>query len=234
MAEHATLNFNRPLPVFPLNACVLLPHATVPLHIFEDRYKHMTRDALDSHGVIAMATYAGQAHSCAEPAEESVFGPPIREHVCVGYILRHQQLEEGRYNILLQGVCRARIRKEVYHEPYRLAFLEPTEADPPMEIDISEQRSRLEALLGDDRLKQLASINSINNWLSREIPTPALVDLATLTVCCDLDQRYAMLAEPDVTRRLTWLDHHLRQTRHTLELAARHESGPTDEGCHIN
>jgi Lon protease-like protein len=229
MAESLTLDFNKPLPLFPLSGCVLLPHATVPLHIFEQRYKAMTCDALDSHGLIAMATYAPEAdHQAGE------FGPAIREHVCVGYILRHQELDEGRYNILLQGLCRARIRKEIYHEPYRLAFLEPIEGEAPMEIDLGPQRERLEALLQDEALQQLASVSSIRNWLSQEIPTPALIDLAILTVCSDAEQRYGMLAEPDVTARANWLTRHLQQTRRTIEIAARYDDGPTDEGCTLN
>jgi Lon protease-like protein len=229
MAESLTLDFDKPLPLFPLSGCVLLPHATVPLHIFEQRYKTMTRDALDSHGLIAMASYE-RAPSNAE----DMFGPAVRPCVCVGYILRHQNLDEGRYNILLQGLCRASIRKEIDHEPYRLAFVEPIEPEPPMEIDLDTHRQQLETLLRDDALQQLASVSSIRNWLSDEIPTPALVDLATLTVCADGDQRYTMLAEPDVMRRATWLEQHLRQTRHTLELAARYDDGPTDEGFTLN
>jgi len=229
MSATATLDFSKPLPVFPLSACVLLPHATIPLHIFEERYKMMTADALDSHGLIAMATYAPDAEQAAD-----LFGPAIREHVCLGYIVRHQTLDEGRYNILLQGLCRARVRKEVYHEPYRLAFLEPTEAEAPMEIDLDRHRERLESLLSDPCLQQLASVNSIQNWLSNEIPTAALIDLAILTICSDVDQRYRMLAEPDVTERAAWLERHLRQTRQTLQVAARYDDGPTEEGLTLN
>jgi len=229
MAETLTLDFNKPLPLFPLSTCVLLPNATVPLHIFEERYKAMTCDALDSRGMIAMATYHRHAEQNAD-----MFGPAIRPCVCVGYIVRHEQLAGGRYNILLQGICRAKLIKEVYHEPYRLAFLDPLEAENPMEIDLDPHRERLETLLGDETLSQLASVSAIQNWLSQEIPTPALVDLAILTVCSDVDQRYSMLAEADVNTRAAWLEHHLKQTRRTLEVAARHDPGPTEEGYTLN
>jgi Lon protease-like protein len=229
MSEALTLDFNKPVPLLPLGSCVLLPHATVPLHIFEQRYKAMVSDALDSRGLIAMATYKRLANEQAD-----MHGPGVRPYVCVGYILRHESLRDGRYNILLQGLCRARLRKEVYHEPYRLGFLEPVDTDTPMEIDLDEQRQRLEALLDDDTLNQLASISSIQNWLSQEIPTPALVDLAILTVCSDVDQRYSMLAEPDEATRAAWLEHHLKQTRQTLNIAARYADGPSEEGCTLN
>jgi Lon protease-like protein len=229
MSDALTIDFNKPIPLFPLGSCVLLPHATIPLHIFEERYKAMVSDALDSTGLIAMATY--RRHS---EAEADLCGPAIRPWVCVGYMVRHDQLSGGRYHILLQGMCRARITKEIYHEPYRLAFLEPADTQPPMEIDLDEHRQRLETLLSDDTLTQLASISSIQNWLSDEIPTAALVDLAILTVISDVEQRYAMLAERDVSMRAAWLTHHLHQTRETLSIAARYDAGPTDEGYMLN
>jgi Lon protease-like protein len=229
MVEPLTIDFDKPIPLFPLSSCVLLPHATVPLHIFEQRYKAMTSEALDGRGLVAMATYQPHAKQ-----EGDIFGPAIREWVCVGYIVHHQRLAGGRYNILLQGLCRARVRKEVYHEPYRLAFLEPTDNASLMEIDLESHRDRLNELLGDETLQQLASVSSIHNWLSHEIPTQALVDLAILTLCSDVEQRYAMLAEPDVAKRAHWLEQHLRQTRETLAIAARYDPGPTDEGYTLN
>ena len=45
----------QPVPVFPLPTVVLFPHAVVPLHIFELRYRTMVRDALSGERVIALA-----------------------------------------------------------------------------------------------------------------------------------------------------------------------------------
>jgi len=148
--------------------------------------------------------------------------------------VHHEKVAGERYNILLQGLCRAKVHKEIYHEPYRLAFLEPIEGESPMEIDLESHRDKLESLLGDETLQQLASVNSIQNWLSQEIPTPALVDLAILTVCSSVDQRYNMLAEADIDTRAAWLEHYLRQTRQTLRVATRYDPGPTEEGYTLN
>jgi len=43
------------IPVFPLPDLVFFPHATLPLHIFEPRYREMTEDALRGDRLIAMA-----------------------------------------------------------------------------------------------------------------------------------------------------------------------------------
>ena len=229
MGETLTIDFSKPLPLFPLPNCVLLPHATIPLHIFEPRYRQMTKDALDSRGLIAVATFEGD-----DWKTDYENNPPLRPFVCVGYIVRHDRLADGRYNMLLQGICRARITGEVPYEPYRLALVEPAEVFQSMEIDLTDQRDRLEDLLGDPLLKQLSCVSAIHNWLSKEIPTNVLVDLAIMTVCDDVDRRYAMLSETNAGSRAAWLEHNLRQTRRTLALATRHGSGQSPEGFNLN
>ena len=63
----AELNdFSGLAPIFPLPSVVLFPHALLPLHIFESRYRQMTADALDGERLIAMFRHhlevAGIAH----------------------------------------------------------------------------------------------------------------------------------------------------------------------------
>src|SRR5687767_7158030 len=94
------------VPLFPLPSVVLFPRAVLPLHIFEDRYRAMTADALAGDKVVAMALLkAGW--------EKSYYGrPAIEPVVCVGKILSHEKLPDGKYNFLLQGVQRARVIRE--------------------------------------------------------------------------------------------------------------------------
>lgn len=229
MSESLTIDFSQPIPLFPLGTTVLLPHATVPLHVFEPRYRVMVAEALAGPGLIAMATFKGDAWK-----EDYEGKPPVHEHVCVGYILRHERLPDGRYYLFLQGVCRARIVEELPNEPYRLALLEPTEPQPAMDIDLEDERQQLEGLFRDDLLGQLASVAAIRNWLSREIPTAALIDLSILAMVNRPNERYAMLAEPDVHQRAHWLEHHLRDTRRTLQIANRFGPSRTDDGVNLN
>lgn len=229
MSESLTIDFRQPIPLFPLPNCVLLPHATIPLHIFEPRYRRMISDALDGRGLLAMATFAGDAWR-----QDYEGNPPLRPCVCVGYIVRHQRMEDGRYNILLQGACRARIRSEPAAGPYRKAILEAIDRQEAMEIDLTDTRTRLDNLLNDPVLRDLASVAAIQNWLSREIPTAALIDLTTMTVCDDTDQRYAMLAEADVHRRSAWLERWLRETRRTLKVARQFEPPQVADRVNVN
>ena len=91
------------LKVFPLPSAVLFPHAALPLHIFEPRYRDLVRDALAGDKVMALAQL--------EPGWESQYGerPPLQPMLCAGLIIWHEELPDGRYNILLQGVARARL-----------------------------------------------------------------------------------------------------------------------------
>jgi len=226
MVEKLTIDFARSLPLFPVSRCVLLPNATVPLYIHESYYLRLIRHVLDSHGMIAMALL--------KPNERDGVLGPVRPHVCVGYIVRHQQLSDHCYNLLLQGICRARICEEIDREPYRTVILEPTEPQPPLEIDLDEHRKHIESLLNDPLLKELASVSAIHNWLSAEIPTVALVDLAIMTACDCVERRYMMLAESDVFARAAWLVQLLRDTRQTLTIAERFRTDATTDGIYLN
>lgn len=229
MPQTLSIDFEQPIPLFPIPNCVLLPHATIPLHIFEERYRAMTRDALAGPRLIAMASFDGDGFKSDDEGK-----PALRDHVCVGVIIKDQELPDGRFNLLLQGVCRARIIKEVANDPYRLATLEPSESNLPMEIDLGDQRDRLEKLLADELLQQLASVSAIQNWLSGEIPTMVLVDLAIMTICDDVEKRYAMLAETNIFSRVDWLEDHLRDTRKTLSAANKFGNCVTDDGFGLN
>jgi len=223
------IDFAKPVPIFPLNACVLLPHATAPLHIFEDRYRKMVHAALDGSGLIAMATFEG------ETWRNNYEGtPPIRPCVCVGYIARHERLKDGRYNILLQGLCRARVDHENTPTHYRTALLKPFDNDPPKGVDLEPCREQIETLFKDPLLRQWAQIGAVRNLLSKEIPTAAMLDLAVMALCrCNRD-RYEMLAEPCPCERAEWLRKMLMRTRDTLSRAQRQGTCTSDDGVALN
>ncbi len=103
----------RVIPVFPLAGVILLPHAMMPLHIFEPRYVNMVNDALAGDKIIGMV----QPKSIDDEPQ-----PELYDTGCAGRIVEHTELEDGRYLITLEGVCRFRITKELQttSEPYRI------------------------------------------------------------------------------------------------------------------
>jgi Lon protease-like protein len=90
------------LPIFPLAGALLFPRTELPLHIFEPRYRQMVRDAIDGGGQIGMIQ--PQA-----PGENA----PLYEIGCVGELAGIEELEDGRYNIVLHGSTRFRLIREV-------------------------------------------------------------------------------------------------------------------------
>lgn len=131
------------IPIFPLPSVVLFPEVTLPLHVFEPRYREMVADALAGDRLVGMVLL--------RPGWEPEYDgrPPVYDIGCVGVISHHERLADGRYNIVLQGVDRVRLAGETDDRSYRRAFIEPLgdalahgEREP-----LHEARQRLEALV---------------------------------------------------------------------------------------
>jgi len=211
--ESVRVNFGRPMPVFPLDGVVLLPHATIRLFIFEPRYRQMVSDVLDGSGLIVMAVFDGERWQ-----EDYDGSPPIRPAVCIGQVVHHEGLPDGTSRIWVRGVCRARVVEE--HDPegdrlYRTAVLEPVEraADDPSAEPDSESRDALLELLRNQPLHQLPAVRSLVDQLESHeggitaVPTPILLDLVALGVLAGLSDRelmYRLLenASPDDRGRI--------------------------------
>jgi len=90
------------LSIFPLAGALLFPGLQLPLRIFEPRYRAMVSDALARDQRIAMI----QPQSVDD-------GAPLFRVGCVGKIADVEALEDGRYNIVLQGIARFRVLREL-------------------------------------------------------------------------------------------------------------------------
>jgi Lon protease-like protein len=105
-------------PLFPLAGAILFPRAQLPWHIFEPRYREMVRDAVDGDGMIAIVQ--PQLVEVRDDRKQPLY--PVG---CVGEIVGLEELEDGRFNIVLNGSNRFRIVSEVDLEtPYRNADLD--------------------------------------------------------------------------------------------------------------
>ncbi len=93
------------LPILPLAGVLLLPHAQLPLNIFEDRYLSMTRDALAGHRLIGMVQPV-------HPEDEDTALPKVYDNGCAGRITSFKETDDGRILITLTGLCRFTITEE--------------------------------------------------------------------------------------------------------------------------
>ncbi|MDQ3144241.1 MAG: LON peptidase substrate-binding domain-containing protein [Pseudomonadota bacterium] len=100
------------VPIFPLAGALLFPRAQLPLHIFEERYREMVRDALAGPGRIAMIQPKLVVSDTDPGVGAEVDPPPLYRAGCLGEIVGVEELEDGRFNIVLQGSHRFRLIAE--------------------------------------------------------------------------------------------------------------------------
>jgi Lon protease-like protein len=186
----------RRLPIFPLPQVQLFPRALLPLHVFEPRYRDLVRDALAGPRLIAIAAL--------EPGfEDDYHGrPAVRAIVGVGEMIGHEPLEDGRANILLRGLARARIDRELpSDESYRL--VEATELADLYRSGLNDGAARETlVLLADQLARKLPSGGETLRELARSQPAlGALVDVLSAALVTDPDDRQSLLETVDVALR---------------------------------
>jgi uncharacterized protein len=184
-------NFSR-LPIFPLSKVQLFPHAILPLHVFEPRYRELVRDAMNGERLIAIASL--------QPGfEDDYHGrPPVRPIVGVGVVIAHEPLEEGRANILLRGLTRARIERELpAEENYRRVEARALVDEPRPGFDAAAARQTL-SLLANTLAASLPSGGDTLRELVRATSQPAaLFDVLAAALVTDPDDRLALLEQVD-------------------------------------
>jgi len=121
------------VPIFPLPGAILFPRAQLPLHIFEPRYRDMVRDALDGAGRIGMI----QPQRIDDDNRAPLYGAG-----CMGDIVGVEELDGGRYNIVLHGTNRFSVVREQESDAlYRCAEVDITafDDDEPPALSLGER-----------------------------------------------------------------------------------------------
>jgi len=104
------------LAVFPLSGALLLPWGRLPLNIFEPRYLNMTLDALKAGRILGMVQPDYDKTPKGRPPSDRIQGdiePAIYNVGCAGRIASFEETEDGLILILLKGVARFRVVKEI-------------------------------------------------------------------------------------------------------------------------
>ena len=132
------------VPIFPLAGAILFPRSQLPLHIFEPRYREMVRDAIDGAGRIGMIQPQGF-----EDEETSLYAVG-----CIGDIVGIEELDDGRFNIVLHGANRFKLIRETKVDmAYRCADVDIAAFDdsepPPLSLVQRAEVEREARRLGD-------------------------------------------------------------------------------------
>lgn len=196
--EFDAATFSGVARLFPLPNLVLYPHVMQPLHIFEERYREMLEDALAGDGLIAMAVL--------EPGWEDDYDsrPPVAPYACLGKVVAHHRLEDGRYNVLLLGLQRIRI----------VAELDPLRSFRQARVELIEDRYDFGSVVEKNRVQEtlLAAFRKhlpctcqlpeqLEEMLSKHLPLGLLTDLAAYALPLESEVKRQLLAEERVSVR---------------------------------
>jgi Lon protease-like protein len=180
----------RRIPVFPLAGALLFPRAQLPLHIFEPRYRAMVLDSLATHRLIGMIQPRG-------PGDR----PLLFDIGCIGRIAGAEELEDGRFNIVLEGVERFRVTAEAEVETlYRQVDAERLDFDDSAEPEPLGLAHRAEL---EQEARRYADVLGYSvDWdavthLDDEMLVNAIAQVAPF----DVGSKQALLEAPDIAER---------------------------------
>ena len=194
------------LPVFPLLGALLLPGGRLPLHIFEQRYRNMVEDAIAGDraiGVIQPLTTTPQIYSDPGPDEEPD-NPELYEVGCVGLIERWERLRDGRFIILLQGVRRFRVAREL---PLERGYRRVTADFAGFAVDPEDLATEVSPDRLMRALRQLVDLHQVPLELDRlsELSGLALLNSIAMALPFAPEEKQALLEAPDVSERYDML-----------------------------
>jgi Lon protease-like protein len=179
------------VPIFPLAGAILFPRSQLPLHIFEPRYREMVRDAIEGSGQIAMI----QPLRLDDDNEA-----PLHGVGCVGELVGIEELEDGRYNIVLLGSHRFRLVREAkVGSSYRCADVDVEafdDSDPPaLSLGQRAEVEREARRLGD-AMGLAVDWNAVSR-LDDEMLVNAIAQVAPF----DIGAKQALLEQESLTGR---------------------------------
>ena len=162
------------VPVMNLSNSTLFPKAILPLYIFENCYRLMLEEVLNSHRFFAVSDLESQE---SEIDSETPFENEGKELIAgIGVVRACRKNPDGTSHLIIQGMARVKILSVSWDRPYPLAEIEymPSEnstnsqdyyAIKPTLIDSIENLLQLDPNLPEDILPFLANLEDSENVL---------------------------------------------------------------------
>lgn len=178
------------LSVFPLGGAILFPRMQLPLHIFEPRYRALVSDAMARDRRIGMI----QPKAGGDP-------PPLFDVGCIGRIAHVEALEDGRYNIVLEGISRFRALRELdVTTPFRQleVTLEGFEGDSDERALAIAERAALES---ESRRFADAQGYAVDWEAVTRLDDESLVNGIAQIAPFDVAAKQALLEAPNIAER---------------------------------
>ena len=185
------------IPVFPLGGALLLPRGDLPLNIFEPRYLAMIDAALAGSRLIGMVQPSSDK-------EERL--PALAKVGCLGRITQLAEMSDGRYHIVLTGVCRFGVAEELeVITPYRQCHADYQDYSADLAADLAENQVNRAGVIA--ALRQFADIHSLQvDWESIESASnESLVNALSMMAPFGLQEKQALLEAHDLPARAEML-----------------------------
>jgi len=181
------------ISIFPLDGALVLPHAQLPLRIFEPRYLNMIDDAMASERMIGMV----QTRAGGEPER-----PRLARVGCLGRVTSFAETTDDCYLITLTGVCRFEVGEEL---PMRLPYRQiqaryadfETDLRPPVDDDGFDRVRFLMALKPYLERRQL----DVDWEAAKTAPSEALVNSLAMLLPFDVAEKQALLEAATLVER---------------------------------
>ena len=186
-------NLPKKISVFPLSNFIIFPNTSVPLNIFEPRYIKMIDDSMKNDRIIGII----------QPKKQKKDIPELYSVGCAGKIISFSESDDGRYLIVLNGISRFKILKEINNnKPYReceVNFDEYTE-------DIKKQYNEIKFSDLELIFKNLKSLfkkkGYIINWKELEKQSPdQTINTLAMTSPFSREEKQILLETINVTSR---------------------------------
>jgi Lon protease-like protein len=194
------------MPIFPLPNAVLFPGALLPLHVFEPRYRELVRDVLQGRKLMGIARL--------QPGYETDYDgrPAVFDVLGIGSVIDSVAQPDGRYDIQLRGLTRARIVKELPPDrPYRvvrIAELVDTPSDPALTSAWQRKLISLWSSLAPHLPEGARDLRALTRGAEG---AGAYADRLAAAIVGDPDSSQRLLAEVDPAERLRLLTEKLQQ-----------------------
>ena len=199
-SAEATLEFapQHPVAVFPLPDVVLFPHASLPLHIFELRYRTMVREVLSSGRLITLAVL--------KPGWERDYrdAPDYHALGCLARIDDVEWLPNDCYDLRVVGLSRVHIHQPATEYPYRSARVELVPQAPYPEDDPLVEIERRALIAACERWRETPARPGERGPgapVASEGGYEGLVNAAALGLGVPVDEKLAWLALDSVIER---------------------------------
>ena len=183
------------LPIFPLPKVSLFPDAILPLHVFEPRYRELTRYCIKHDWPMAVPMLKEeQSKPDSQPEVHAIAG--------VGRITHHQELPDGRFGIILEGCGRVQILEELVTDlSYRLVRVELL---PDIHEDATSLESDMQVIRDCISLLRVRVPNLVEalTSLTGDLTATQMANRLGAMFFRDPSQRQRLLAEQRVDTRL--------------------------------